>query len=161
VPLDDLKAYLRVDHDAEDPLITALEASAVGYLDGWRGVLGRCLLPQVWRQEFSAGDFPRLAMPDVSAVTVLAYDAEGEAMTVTAVVKPDVAGPYLEIDGSYDRAVVDYTCGMPAPQLDAARMAIRFLCAHWYRNREAVAGPLAEVPLTVEMLIAPLRWRFC
>lgn len=126
VPLDDLKEHLRVSHDDEDLLIQGLADAATSWLDGWGGVLGRCIMPQTWRiapEDLAAG----FRLPDASTVVVNA-------------------------DGS-----IDATCAMPAGNLPAVQMAIKLLVGHWYMNREAVGGQLAEQPMAVRMLLEPLR----
>lgn len=61
VSLQEAKAHLRVDFPDEngvipphedDTLITGLIEAAVSHLDGWTGILGRCLVEQEWRQDF-------------------------------------------------------------------------------------------------------------
>lgn len=76
VSLDEAKAHLRIDHNDDDALITGLIGAAVAHLDGWTGVLGRCLVEQTWRQ-----DFERLASclslplgPVISISSVMAGD---------------------------------------------------------------------------------------
>jgi len=56
VSLTEAKAHLRVTSSDEDALITALIASATAYLDGWTGILGRCLMQQIWRQHYDCFD---------------------------------------------------------------------------------------------------------
>src|SRR5690606_10673336 len=51
VTLAEAKLHLRVDHDDEDALISNLIQAATGHLDGWTGILGHCLVEQVWRQD--------------------------------------------------------------------------------------------------------------
>ena len=159
VALADLRAHLRVDAADEDALIVALETSAVAYLDGWTGVLGRAIRPQVWRQTFDAGECVRLAMPDVTATAVTARDAAGDVVSVTTTLVADHRGPVVKVTGAYATLQVDYTCEMPPTLLPAAQVAVKLLVAHWFANREAVGGQMAEVPLTVDALVTALRWQ--
>lgn len=160
VTLADLKAHLRVDHADEDAMIASLESAAVAHLDGWTGILGRAIRAQQWRQEFSAGEFVRLAMPDVSAITVAAFDSDGDAVSVTTTLKADYRGPFVELVGSYETLRVTYTCAMTATQLPAAQIAVKLLVGHWYANRETVvAGSSpAEMPFAADALIKAMRW---
>lgn len=162
VQLSDLKLHLRVDHADEDALISQLEASAVGYLDGWRGVLGRAILSQVWRQEFCAWGDLQLALPDVSAVAVTYLDEDDvEQPAATAVLRSSANGGFfVEADGpAASRIFVNMTCAMTQPHLQATRTVIKMLVAHWYNNREAVAAVgMDSVPLAADALMASLRW---
>lgn len=54
VSLVEAKAHLRVDFADDDALIGSLIEAATDHLDGWTGVLGRCLVEQEWRQDFDA-----------------------------------------------------------------------------------------------------------
>jgi uncharacterized phiE125 gp8 family phage protein len=72
VSLAEAKAYCRSE-DAEDAIVEGLISAAVDTLDGPSGTLGRCLMPQTWRQPF-AGFCDRLALPvPVNAVSEVAY----------------------------------------------------------------------------------------
>ncbi len=51
VSLAEAKLHLRVDHNDEDTLIESLTRAATEHSDGWNGILGRCLVEQVWRQD--------------------------------------------------------------------------------------------------------------
>lgn len=162
VTLAEVKAQCRIDHADEDAALNVMIAAAVGYMDGWGGILGRCMRSQVWRQEYDGWGDLALALPDVSAVTVTGFDAADLAVAATkAALMSDGAGAWVETEGP-DTAVkvrVDYTCAMPAVQLDVARHAALMLIAHWHANREAVSGSMQSTPLAFEALIAPLRWR--
>jgi uncharacterized phiE125 gp8 family phage protein len=161
VPLADLKAHLRIDSSDEDALIAALESAVVGYLDGWKGVLGRAMLQQVWRQEFAEwGDLP-LALPDVSAVAVTYLDANGdEQAAASAVLRQTTAGPVVAASGpDADRIFVNMTCAMSTQMLSVAQMIVRMFVAHWYENRVTIApGAATEMPLAATALIGSLRW---
>jgi len=129
VPLPDLKAHLRVDHNADDALIVSLEAAAMGHLDALTGILGRAILPQTWAVYLPAGCHA-LPMPDVTAATV-----DGDPITV----KPGPLGPLVELD---EAATVQFTCAMPAHLLERARVAVKLLVAEWYERREAGSAEL-------------------
>lgn len=72
VSLADVKRQLIVDHNDDDLKLTALIAAAVDYLDGWTGVLGRCLVEQTWRQDYErfATCLPLPLGPVIGIVTV-------------------------------------------------------------------------------------------
>lgn len=162
VSLTDLKAYCQVDFSDHDPLLAQLEASAVGYLDGWAGILGRAILSQVWRQEFCGWGKLRLALPDVSVVAVTYLDANGaEQPATTAVLRPMSSGFFVEADGpSASRIFVNMTCAMTLPHLQVTRTVIKMLVAHWYKHREAVAeSNMMKVTMAANSLIDGLRWQ--
>lgn len=147
VPLDDLKAHLRVDHADDDALIAAYEAAAVSYLDGWRGIMGRCILSQQWAVTYGEAGTYRLPLPDVLEVTVDAGAATLEA---------DCLGALVTIT---EAATVTMTCEMPEDALSTVQMAIKLLVAHWYQNREAASETrIEDAPLAFNALIGALRW---
>lgn len=87
VSLDEAKAHLRVTASGEDDLIASLVDAAVSHIDGWNGVLGRCLINQDWRASYC--DWPacgtiELPFPNVSAVTVKYSDADNSEQTVSS-----------------------------------------------------------------------------
>lgn len=181
VSLSEAKAHLRVDHDDEDTLISAMVAAAITHLDGWSGVLGRCLVAQDWRQAFAR--FPgtrklRLPMPDVSVVSVAYVDSAGidhALESLAYMLIEDHLGPFIYLaDASWpetavrpDAVTVTFTAGygpaatdVPAP----IRAAILLMIGDLYRNRETTgigSGAAGVIPMstTVEALIAPFRRR--
>lgn len=161
VEADALMAHLRLTSDDERVLVESLEQAAVAHLDGWRGVLGRAIRQQVWRQEFAGWGTLRLAMPDVSAITVTAVDAVGDPVTATrADLRADNQGPYVITEGpSVDRVFVEFTCAMPIQQVPAVQAAVKLIVAHWFDNRAAVSeGSMQEVPMAASSLISAMRW---
>lgn len=171
VTLADMKAHLRVDHDDEDDLITAYIGAAVAHLDGWSGVLGRCLVEQEWA--ITMADFPgvrrlSLPFPDVTAVAVQYYT--GNVLTTLATadyrLQEDGMGSWLELlansswpatDDRADAVTVTFTAAMPAALLPSAVQAIKLLVGHWYRTREAVGVAEVSLPLAFDAVVAPLR----
>lgn len=84
VTLHDMKDHLRVAHDDEDLLIQSLTDAAVSWLDGWDGVLGRCIMPQTWR--ISPADLVAgFRLPDASEVVA---EPDG-SMVVTCAMPPE------------------------------------------------------------------------
>lgn len=147
VPLAELRAHLRVDGTSEDALIQSLEAAAVAYLDGWKGILGRAILTQTWAVDLPEGE-SILPMPDVTTATV-----GGQPLTLTY----SNSGPMVTLTAP---GTVQFTCGLPVTQLPVAVMIVKLLVAHWFYSREAV-GPsnVAEVPMSASSLITAIRWR--
>lgn len=148
VDLPDLEAHLRVDVSDEALLIETLERAAVGHLDGWRGVLGRAIMPQTWRVTVGCAGCHTLPMPDVIAATM-----GGEALALSF----SGAGCSVMTDAAGD---IVFTCAMPPEQLASVQVAVKLLVGHWYQNREAASErALVGAPMAVDMLVNALRWR--
>lgn len=157
-----LMAHLRLTSLEEQEYIEGLELAAVAHLDGWRGILGRAIREQTWKQEFPGWGNLRLAMPDVSEITVTAVDSDGADVVATrADLRTDCMGPYVIAEGpAADRVFVEFTCALPAEQLPAVQAAVKMMVSHWYENRSAVGeAAMAEVPMSATALIGAMRWR--
>lgn len=163
VSLADLKAHLREDSNDHNTQIEGFQNAAVAYLDGWRGVLGRAINSQVWREDFTGFGDLRLAMPDVTAFTVTYRNSSGSMVSASgAVLSGDECGPYVTVDGpSTDLVRVQYTCGLPVELLPIAQSIVKLLVGHWYDNRSTVniGNIKSELPLTAPALISHIRWR--
>lgn len=159
VSLADLKAHLRVDHSAEDALITSLEAAAVAHLDGWSGALGRGIMPQTWAQEFDGWGTYKLAFADVDNVTAVGILDGVETAATDLEVTATASGVCVEVDGAQaDTVRITYQTAMPAGSLPAIQMAVKLMVAHWFEHREAVSEmSLKEAPMAVNALLSPLR----
>ena len=175
VSLNEAKAHLRVEHTAEDTLITAMVAAATQHLDGWSGVLGRCLVTQTWRQAYSgfpAGSTLRLPLPDVQSVTLSYTDPAGAPQTVSAADYPlvnDVCGGAVVLASGAswpsaadrpDAVSATFVAGygnaaaVPAP----IKAAILLHVGTLYENRKSVTDDaMAVLPLAYDALIAPYR----
>lgn len=151
VSLPDMKAHLRVTHTAEDDLIAALTAAAVAYLDGWTGVLGRCIGAQEWRVTYDDAGTYTLPMPDVTTA-IAGYEAGSAVLAI----KATSAGPEIEITEACD---VTFTCEMRPPMAALVAQAVKLLVGHWYTNREAAGPAMAETPMAVDMILSAIRWR--
>jgi uncharacterized phiE125 gp8 family phage protein len=177
VSLADAKLHLRVDGDDEDILIEALLDAAVQYLDGWSGILGRCLISQQWQVQLSAwpGCPLRLPFPGISGVSVGYRDNDGVDQSVDDALYQtydDARGTVLAFRSAFtaptlqderaDAVTIAFAAGygdgpqdIPAP----LRAAILLLIGHWYQNREAVnvGSPVTELPFAVRSLVEPFR----
>ncbi|SHF67435.1 phage conserved hypothetical protein, phiE125 gp8 family [Loktanella atrilutea] len=170
IKVEEAKLFLRVDGAEEDALIEGLIAAAVDHLDGRSGILGRCMVTQVWRYQaqclHAQFDFD---MPGATAATVRFVDATGETQAVTLPndrLVETVRGSSLIVSDAdplaawRGPAMIDATFGTAVDDVPPALVqAVRMLVAHWYANREAVVTrSAAPLPLGVQMLIAPYRW---
>jgi uncharacterized phiE125 gp8 family phage protein len=164
--VEEAKLHLRGDHDEEDDLIAVLIAAAVAWMDGWQGILGRCILTQTWSFTAPALASMKLPFPDVQSAIVSYLDAAGEEQVVdpadyrVRTIKgvghltfaEDFAAPAV-LSGRDDAVTVTIDCGQaeaPAPLKVAALM----LVAHWYRHRE---GGTDDIPAPVKAVVAPFR----
>lgn len=176
VSLAEAKAHLRVDADNQDDdaLIQGLLDAATDHLDGYAGILGRCLVAQTWALRLSA--FPceiELPLGPLISVTGITYlDPDGATQTLATSVYEVIDGPaplvvlkhnqsWPSIRSRARSVTVTFVAGWAtrASVPSAIKAAILLLIGHWYANREAVAaGPNAsELPLGVTALLAPYR----
>lgn len=168
VTLAEAKAHLRVTDSNEDDLIAALIDAAVSQLDGWNGILGRCIVSQTWRQDMA--DFPetfRLPFPDVQSVVIAYSDTANAAQTYSSanyhlVNAPGAGHILLDATASwpsvYDKpnAVrVTMVCGF-ATVPPALKHAILLHVGAMYENR-ASQSATALMPFAYDALIGPFR----
>jgi uncharacterized phiE125 gp8 family phage protein len=171
----EVKAQCRIDDSDSDTLLTSLIASAVSYLDGWSGILGRCLVSQTWRQDYD--DFRwcmRLPLFPVASITSVKYlDTSAAQQTIDAAnytLRNDDRGAYVEFKSTYSFPALNvesapisitYECGSAAADVpQAIKLGMLLLVAHWYENREASvpgAGGIMKLPFAVDALLAPFR----
>lgn len=169
--------HLRLDGDtSQQTYVEMLVEAATAHLAGYAGVLGRCLVNETWRQDFSdwlASGVLRLPFPDVSGVTVKYYDADNVEQTVASSLYEtleDSRGAYVRFldgftsptvyDDRSDGVQVTLVAGYGAAGSDvpaAIRAAVLLLVGHYYENREAVGENSIELPLGVAALVAPYR----
>ena len=169
--LAEAKAFLRLDDDAEDALVTTLIAAARLHVEG---TSGRALLAQSWRLVLDG--WPRDGVvelpvsPLISLAGITAYDADGDPHEIALaqfqseparLLLPDhVAGmPDLRRRQGLE---IDYVAGygVDAAEVPAdLRQALLTLVAYWFEHRDAVivAGSGAVVPSGFDRLLAPYR----
>lgn len=167
------KAHLRVTHSSEDTLIESLVKAATAHLDGYSGILGRCLVTQTWRQDFDAfAHVMRLPLLAAGVTTVVHFDDAGASTTVDGAnyeLQDDALGSFVRFTDDYSlpsgsaetrAARITFTAGYgAAADVPAAlKVAILLLVGQWYFNRETT-GPSdkVELPFAVSALITPYR----
>lgn len=174
ISLTEVKAHLDVTYTDKDTLITGLLNSAVSYLDGWSGILGRCLVTQTWRQDYD--DFRscmRLPLFPVTSVTSVKYfDTSSAEQTIDPsnyTLRHNDRGAYVEFKSTYsfpalnvEKAAVNviYVCGSAAADVpQAIKNAMLLLIRHWFDNPSAVqvGAPAQTMPMAVDALLAPFR----
>lgn len=164
------KAWLKVEHTADDTLIGGLVDSAIAQVEG---VVGRFLSSKAFTQELAG--FPlgssnaiKLFTGPVTGITSIFYDpSDGTSEVeitdyrlvegVTATLEPAYGETWpTTLDGPGTVRIIG-TAGYAdgeAPALDTACLQ---LVAHWYQNREAVnvGNITSEIPFGVKALLKP------
>jgi uncharacterized phiE125 gp8 family phage protein len=173
VSLDEAKAFLKLETDADDSLLATLIAAARVAIETRTR---RVLVSQAWRLYLD--DLPRAKsvqlpiMPLISVDAVTVYDGTGEPIVLPAtdyladiITEPprlrfNVSAPIdagIEMNG----VEIDFTAGYgdPADVPEPLRMAVLQLVALWYERREPVAfgGAVAVMPQSVHALAEPYR----
>jgi uncharacterized phiE125 gp8 family phage protein len=168
VSLAQAKAFLRVDDEAEDGLITTLIGAARLHVEG---VTGRALLAQSWRLVLDDwpdnGQVPLPVTPFRSVTEITAYDADGVGHAVPLaqfMSEPDrlllpgmvVGMPMLRERQGIE---IEYVAGFGTEPDDVPadiRQALLVLVAYWFEHRDAViiAGSGAVVPTGFDRLVA-------
>lgn len=171
VSLVDAKAFLRVDDNAEDGLITTLLSAARLHVES---VTGRAMIFQSWRLVLDAWPTERsIALPvgpvnALTAVTVFDLDDEAHELDLDQFV---VQAGRLMLPRNIEGAPalrerlgleIDYVAGhgedatgVPAD----IKQACLVLVGYWFENRDAVivAGAGSVVPAGFDRLVAPYR----
>jgi uncharacterized phiE125 gp8 family phage protein len=167
----EVKAQLDITYTDKDTYIDGLIAAATAHVDGWTGILGRCLITQTWRQDFDRFNrCLRLPLFPVASITSAKYEDEaGAEQTVDSanyVLRCDDLGHYVEFKDTYSFAGlydvrpavhVTYVAGEASAD-PAIKHALLILVRHWFDNPSAVAfGPAMKMPLAVDALLSPFR----
>lgn len=176
VSVSEVKAWARIDGTDSDTLLTSMLAGAVAHLDGYSGILGRCLINQTWRVSFRTWKpYFYLPFPDVTAVSSVKYfDEANVEQTVSSglyqLVETDSASFVRFTDdftdpGLYDDRLdairVEFVAGYGDASSDvpeAIRIAIMMIASQWYENREATQPQtFQELPNGAQALLRPYR----
>ena len=162
VSVADLKAHLAITFDDDDAKLEAYISAAVAYLDGWRGVLGRCIMTQTWAFDDEA--FPCLIpLPDVQSVALAYTDTNGAAQTFEGfTVRNTSRGAELVYtdskpsiqSGSLVTATV--TAGYDVVP-DGLKLAIKFMAARAYDNPQGTITDAVKLDM-FDKFTAPHRW---
>lgn len=171
VSLAQMKDHLRVEHSAEDTLISSYITSARLHIEAR---LAKLLITQDWRINFDSlpsGKVVELPLAPILALNSVSYYTQQAGPTLIPAVdysidlnsmRPKFSlhlqrqnlrafGAYeLEVSAGYGPAVED----VPAD----IRHALKLLVAHWFENREA-ASPLtrSHLPLGIRTILEPHR----
>ena len=175
VTLAELKAQCRVEHSAEDDLLTAYGIAARQQCES---ILERALITQTWARMLDC--FPwseiELGKPPVQAITSITYvDTSGATQTLSSsayVLDPTGEEPGFVLPAygytwptTLDTAgavTITFTCGYGAAAAvpDAIKTWIRMRVATLYRFRESIGAGMSmqEVPSRhLDGLLDPYR----
>lgn len=111
VTVAEAKARIVLDHGDDDAVMAGLVAAATDFLDGPRGLLGRCIVTQTWEERFEGfpcyGEPLELAVSPLASLTSVKYfDSDGVEQTL------DPAG--YEVMDNGDTPIVHAFDGWPA-----------------------------------------------
>lgn len=174
VSLAETKAFLRLDADTEDGLVTTLIAAARLHVEG---TTGRALVRQGWRAVLDRWPADRVVTlpvaPPLELSEIRVFDEQDDEQVLgLAQFLPEtgVAPARLLLPGAIDGMPVlrerlgieiDYVAGFgEAADVPAdLKQAVLALVAHWFEHRDAVivAGSGAVVPAGFERLVAGYR----
>lgn len=175
VSLDDAKAWLRLDSNEEDQLLSALIVSARLTLEAYTR---RFFVTQIWRMRLDAWPaqtvrrrtlaIPFAPLRSVSGVRV--YDSADVAQTLSdasyraAPARDAGRIVFLEPPPASGRACDAIEIDIVAGYGDAAadtpeplRCAILALVAHWHENRGDAGESAAPLPTLIVALAKPFR----
>lgn len=171
VSLSEAKAWLRVDHDTEDTLVSALVTSARLAIEADTRTL---LITQDWQLVMDKWCqlpcFTLSLAPVQSIIEIRVYDTEGTARIIspqTYILDRHTHHPRIHFSVSPPnpgKAITDIELDLragfgstPADVPQPIKQAILFLVARWYENRGDVAQDTRHIPSAAEKLIAPWR----
>ncbi len=158
VDLKEAKQQCRVDGDDENPVLQRAIDAAMSWLDGYRGVLGRCILSQSWRRTIPGGaGTVRFPFPDVSCVSAeFADDAGGAA---TYVIRDTDRIELRSVQGRPVNVTITAGFGNVSDVPPAIKQAALMLVDFYYNNRGG-GSEGRGVPPEVDAMISPFRvWR--
>lgn len=132
---------------ANTVVVTALIEAATSYLDGWSGILGRCLVEQTWKVVYRGGrGCIRIPFHDLLQVTELTVDGE-TIPEAEYEIWQDFLGWIVEprdrsISSSCREISATFTAGYGAPDKvpAAIKHAIVLMAAGLYAASEANGG---------------------
>jgi len=172
VPLRDVKLFMRVDDDDENPLIKSLAMAATDYAERY---MRRSLIDQVWTMyldKFPICDYLYLSHGPITSINSITYrDQDGVTQTFDPTKYALDRGNQVDqrvylLDGEvwptdeaieYDTVAISYNCGYGDEESipDEIKTAIKMIANHWYENRETVVvgTTAAEVPMTAKALV--------
>ncbi|MDZ7823666.1 MAG: head-tail connector protein [Ahrensia sp.] len=119
-----MKDHLRVDYSDLDEAITEYQRGSVGLIDGWGGILGRCIMPQTWAIDVVGKGPHLLPFPDATNIV-----GTGNNVVQSVTFTREGGGICVMVDNVADDAPVTITAtyGMPDGILSAAQSLIKLM----------------------------------
>jgi uncharacterized phiE125 gp8 family phage protein len=178
VTLEEARSHVRNEDSRDaDPVIQRCLNAAIAALDGWNGILTRCIATQVWKS-FHPG-FPTcgilpLPMDGATSIASVTYiDEAGAAQTLapasyrlespvgstSRLARPvNLSWPSTEVRA--DAVTITASYGWPVVDVPHdIKEAVLLLTSHYFENRGAAVfgGGFGVLPMGVEPLIAKYR----
>jgi uncharacterized phiE125 gp8 family phage protein len=140
VTLADAKLHLRVEHDAEDALITSLIYAATHDAEG---EMQRAIHPQTWRRRLDAWpDVIRLWPARVTGITSVAYvDTDGVTVTLPS------DRYQLSADDLGARLVPAWGASWPEARQQLDTITVTYSCGTWPAAADVPASVTAWIKL--------------
>jgi uncharacterized phiE125 gp8 family phage protein len=172
ITLAEAKAQARVDASftADDDYLNALITAARQWAEMYTG---RSFNTQTWEMRLDNWRHPiRLQFAPLISVTSIQYvDSSGTTLTlptteyqvvptnIPPLIVPSYTAVWPTLRDQPDSVIVRYVTGYGPTMADVPqriRLAVKMMVAYWYENREPaiVGGTIAQVPMTVEALLA-------
>jgi uncharacterized phiE125 gp8 family phage protein len=181
VSLVDFKAHVHVEHAADDALLNTLLASAVAFVEA-RSTRVLAPAPFVWSLDCWPGEGVDLPVAPIRQLLSISYtDVDGISQLLPAAdwdyetnesgarlwFTSTFTNPYLgrlhggvhiSFEAGYNDTLTpgvgdEAALGLPS----TAELAVKFLAAHYYKNREGMGDGDVEIPFGVSALIDQLR----
>lgn len=148
VTLAQLKLHCDIDPNdfSQDEMLLDMQAECISMLEGYRGVTRRPILAQTWREEFAAWGVLRLALPDVTTVSVTYIDGDGATQTFSDFTLTTCNGvSYVNADGpDASKIFVQYECALPEDLIPSAKAAVKLYVRHHYDARGVMEPKAAD-----------------
>ncbi|GAA6190887.1 hypothetical protein [Phaeobacter sp. NW0010-22] len=139
ISLDVVKDAVSFPSDEPDTLLQGVVTGAIEYLDGYSGVLGRCLMTQTWEQRFTGFERQiRLPFITVSSAEISYVDSSGLSQNV----ETNLYEVAQDARGSYVR----FRSGFKFPSLDDQDFPVQIRMVSGY-------GTAADVPWLIKVAV--------
>ena len=171
ISLDDLKEHLRVEHNEEDDLITAIRAGAIAHVEHYCGIKLGTYAATGYLDHFEDSVIPGGPINSLTAVNYKGVDYNGTDLTTLQGTKY-----YVDIDTTpgriafvntpslasyeFNRVQITMSIGYITSVIPAGIIsAIKLIAGHLYENRSAETLNLMPYSLRigVEALLNPYR----